>query len=670
MIISLCVAIILFEGGLTLNAEGIKKTPKVIWRLLTLGVLITWFGTTGLIYFILDYSFSLSLLAGSLIIVTGPTVIAPLLKRIQIKGKLFNILHWEGVLIDPIGVFIAILCFEWLSIEGNFFKHIEQLSYRLMIGTLFGYVGGKLITLLLKKELIPKEQINIFVFGSAIFLYFVSDYVSHESGILTVVIAGFVLGWTNPPRLKHIQKFKSELTELAIALVFILLAANLELRHFLEMGWSVIIVLAGVLFLVRPLSIMLCGYRTTLSFREKVFLSWIAPRGVIAGSMASLFGLKLTTLGHSNAIFLETFTFSVILSTIILQGGSARKILLWLKLEEPEKRGWLIIGAHLFSRKVAQFIERISKGSCVFLDTNSDAIQEAKQAGLVAFQGNALSLKPLPKEITDSIGYVLALTDNRDLNQLICEKWSEAIENRKLFRWTSQNNEVEQQIAGKGIPIWPTLPKPSQVSYDLKTKEKTLHQMDNLTSKTVERTSLILMTESQEEISFNRPADISTATKFLVLQRVSGLLTGLLRKQHVMFIQPDSYQEAIETVIKRMAEIYPELANRHILSELLTRELAFPTTLAHGVAAPHLHCSALTEPICFLAHISKEIDLRTYEGEPVKLLFVLLSQESEPDLHLRILAEIASATSTPEKVQTLLNAKTAAELSQLMAEGR
>jgi len=194
LIISLCVAIILFEGGLTLHSEGLKKAPKVIWRLLTLGVLITWLGTAILIHLLLDFSVTISLLAGSLIIVTGPTVIAPLLKRIQIKKKLYYILHWEGVLIDPIGVFIAILCFEWFSIEGNFITHIWQLSYRLLIGSVLGFTGGKIITLLLKKEIIHEDQANIFVFASALFLFGISDFIMHEAGLLTVVIAGLVIG--------------------------------------------------------------------------------------------------------------------------------------------------------------------------------------------------------------------------------------------------------------------------------------------------------------------------------------------------------------------------------------------------------------------------------------------------------------------------------------------
>ena len=158
----MCVAVILFEGGLTLHPKGMRQDSNVIWRLLTLGVLITWLGTAALVYFLLDLPVPLSLLAGSLVIVTGPTVIAPLLKRINVKEKLHHILHWEGVLIDPIGVFIAILCFEWLSIEGSFLIQIGLFSYRLLIGIVLGYLGGKLITYLLQKDVIP-ANLNLFV---------------------------------------------------------------------------------------------------------------------------------------------------------------------------------------------------------------------------------------------------------------------------------------------------------------------------------------------------------------------------------------------------------------------------------------------------------------------------------------------------------------------------
>jgi len=403
-------------------------------------------------------------------------------------------------------------------------------------------------------------------------------------------------------------------------------------------------------------------------FKEKLLLSWIAPRGVIAGSVASLFGLKLTTLGHPDAVFLETFTFSIILITIIFQGGSAGKIVKWLKLEEPEKKGWLIVGGHLFARKVAQFIEKTGKGNCTILDTNADAIQEAKQDGLVAFQGNALSLKSLPTEITSSIGYVVALTDNRDLNQLICEKWHGLVENQKLFRWSSDAQEIELQIAGGGIPIWQNLTKPSQVSYDIKKREKTLQHLHHQIGNSIDSSSKVLMMKNQGKISFDRPSEVPEGVELLLMKSIPGLWSGLLPREHILFIQPDSYQNAIEIVFEKIRSLYPDLEYQGLLSELLTRELAFPTTLAYGVAAPHLHYPTLTEPICFLARISGDIQLKTYDGEPVKLLFLLLSQESEPDLHLRILSEFASLVSTPAKVHSLVRAATVDDFIQLIIE--
>jgi NhaP-type Na+/H+ or K+/H+ antiporter/mannitol/fructose-specific phosphotransferase system IIA component (Ntr-type) len=670
LIISLSVAIILFEGGLTLHPEGLKKAPKIIWRLLTLGVLITWFGTAILINLLLDFSVSMSLLAGSLIIVTGPTVIAPLLKRILIKKKLYHILHWEGVLIDPIGVFIAILCFEWFSIEGNFLTHIWQLGYRLLIGSIIGFIGGKIITLLLKKEIIPEDQGNIFVFASALFLFGISDFIMHEAGILTVVIAGLVIGWANPPRLKHIQQFKSELTELAIALVFILLAANLELKQFIEMGWKVIIVLGGVLFIIRPLSIIFCSYRTSLSFNEKLFLSWIAPRGVIAGSMASLFGIKLMALGHPEAIFLETFTFSVIVSTIVLQGGTASMISKWLKVKEPDKKGWLIVGANAFSRKIADFITKTTKSDCIFLDTNADTIIEMKENGFNAFQGNALSLEALPSEIKAVTGNVLAMTDNRDLNQLICEKWSEIVDKRNLFRWSSQSPEVERQIAGMGVPIWTHLMKPSQISYDFQNGEILLQLQNNKEFNYKNNNSIILMSENRGKIFFDTQVKPSEMTQILLLERHSRSLTRLLLHKHIFFIESGSYKDALHEVFNQVHRLYPELPHEQISSALIEREMDFPTTLVHGVAAPHVHFPTLTEPLCFIAQIPDGIKLHTYEGELVQLLFVLLSPKSEPELHLQLLAEIAKIVSVREVVQRLIKAQTAEELIQHIIENK
>ena len=434
------------------------------------------------------------------------------------------------------------------------------------------------------------------------------------------------------------------------------------------MGWKVIIVLGGVLFLIRPMSILFCTYRTSLSLNEKLFLSWIAPRGVIAGSIASLIGIKLMALGHSEAIFLETFTFSVILSTIILQGGTASLVAKWLKVKEPAKKGWLIIGANAFSRKIADFIKKTTKSDCIFLDTNADIINEMQENGFNAFQGNALSLATLPSDVMAVIGNVLAITDNRDLNQLICEKWSEVVDKNNLFRWSSQSPEIEKQIAGMGVPIWTNLMKPSQISYDFQNEDILLQLQNNKEFSHENSDSIILMGEKQGKIYFDLDSKSSEADQILLLERISRSLAQLLLQEHIFIIKSDSYKNALLEVFERVHRIYPDLPHEQIASALLERELEFPTTLAHGVAAPHIHFSALTKPFCFIAQIPDGIKLQTHEGELVQLLFVLLSPKNKPEVHLQLLAEIAKIVSVRELVQRLIKARTAEELIQHIRE--
>lgn len=662
VLISVCVAIILFEGGLTLHPQGIKNTPKVIWRLLSIGVLITWIGSAFLIYIIFRLPVEICLLAGSLIIVTGPTVIAPLFKRIRIKSNLFHILHWEGVLIDPIGVFIAILCFEWVSIEGNFTIHIIQLSYRLIIGTAIGYPGGKLLAHLLKKDKIPEDKINILIFASAIFLFAISDAILHESGILTVIISGLVIGWANPPGLKHIKAFKSELTEVAIALIFILLAANLKLVNFLSLGWKIIIVIIGMMLIIRPLSIFICTFKTNTTFKEKLFLSWIAPRGVIAGSMASLFGIKLVAMNHPNSQFLETFTYCIIASTIIFQGGSARWIAKLLNVEEPERKDWLIIGAHPLSRKIADFIQSTTSANCILLDSNADHILDSNKQGYESYQGNALSLDSLSANLIAPIGNLLALTDNRDLNQLICEKWSEHIPETNLYRWSSQDQSVEKQINGKGMPIWFKYAKPSQISYDILNDEIILVNSADQKNFELDKSFNILLSCSDQKISFASQNDSAKNSQYLVYKRNSRHLKELLYLNHLFFLEPQNYKETLDLILNKIKDIYPDLPYDSIYHQLMSKENTYPTLLMEGIAAPHVHCAAIEKPLCFIAIINGSINLKTYDKKDVKLVFFLISPANQPEIHLKLLSEIARINLNKNLIQHIKDAKSAEEI--------
>jgi NhaP-type Na+/H+ or K+/H+ antiporter/mannitol/fructose-specific phosphotransferase system IIA component (Ntr-type) len=665
IIIAISIATILFEGGLTLNPMDFKKVGRVVTRLLSIGVLVTWIGSAAAVYFIFDYSIPFSILAGSLVIVTGPTVIGPLLQRIKVKKNLHKILHWEGVLIDPIGVFIAILCFEWLSIDGHFLNHLAQFSLRLLIGLGLGTIGGLVIYILLKRRWVPEDQVNIFVLASALFLFAISDALAHEAGILTVVIAGLILGWKKPADLKNIKQFKSELTEMAIGVLFILLAANLKLESFLSLGWKGIILVAVVLFLIRPAGILFSASGSSLNWRERGFLSWLSPRGVVAGSMASLFTLELTLGGNKDAAFLEAFTFSVIGASILIQGFLSSKVARVLKVKAPPKKGWLIVGCHSFAQRIARFIQKHNGDLCVLIDLNQDAVKDARENGFTAYLGNATTTDSIPEEVANRIGNILALTDNRDLNQLVCEKWSDLVKPKYLFRWSPAHSETEKPHKRSGIPIWTHLEKPSQVAYDLHSKEVLL----SLTKpKTISKEMFPLISFNGEKFSLKHfEKDIKGDVLFY--KQLAHHLSAAIDPAHIFIdIDVPNMENLLQTVLPRALEGHP-LLNTEIVLNHFKESAANPYfVLGNNVAVPHAFFKDLKKEICIIVRTNKPLILHPEEPEPVRLLFILLNPVENPGIHLTLLADIAKLASDESLVSDLFDAQNPAEILTLILE--
>ncbi len=665
LIIALSVATILFEGGLTLNPKGFKRAGGVISRLLTVGVLITWLGTAAAIYFVFEFSIPLSILAGSLIIVTGPTVITPMLQRLKIKENLHQILHWEGVLIDPIGVFIAILCFEWLSIEGNLLQHFMLFSYRLAIGLAIGSAGGFITVWMIKRKWIPEDQVNIFVLAVALFLFAISDALVHEAGILTVVIAGLVLGWKKPGAIKQVKQFKSELTEIAIGILFILLAANLDLNNFVELGWEGVILILIVLFLIRPLGILFSTVGSELTFSERTFLSWVAPRGVVAGSIASLFALQLNAKGNTDAAFLEAFTYSIIGVTIIVQGLLSGPVAGLLKVKAPPKQGWLIVGSHLFARRIADFISKKSNKICILIDTNVDSINEALVEGFHAYRGDALSTSVLSEELFNQIGNVIALTDNRDLNQLVCEKWSEFVESDHLYRWSPPGAEPHGEISAKGIPIWTRLPKPTQVAYDLRQKEVSLALRK---PKKLHQTMIPLIAVDEGEFHLHSFKD-DIKGDVLLFKQVAYHLPLVIKKDHIVLnLEADTYGDFLKKVFTNVFRNNQVLTPELVLDKFKENEANPYFVLGNNVAVPHAFFDNIDEELCIIVQIPNGLKLSQEKDELSKLFFILLNPVNNPEIHLMMLADIAKVASDPELVNKLISAKQKREIIKLLKD--
>ena len=327
--VSLSISIILFEGGLTLKIKEIKNVgPLVITKLITLGSLVTFFGAAVGAHFIFSLSWEMSFLFSSLIIVTGPTVITPILRNIPLRKDISAILKWEGILIDPIGALVAVLVFEFISVgAGQEYTKTALVEFGkiVLFGSTFGFTFAHALNFTINKKWIPHYLLNVVSLASVLGVFILSDTFAHESGLLAVVIMGMVLGNSQSSYLKDLLYFKESLSVLLISILFILLSANINFKDLMLIyNWETIILFTVVVFIIRPAAVLLSTYNSTLSLKEKIFISWVGPRGIVAAGIASLFGLTLVFKGIVDAEYITPLVFMIVMGTVLLNATTAR----------------------------------------------------------------------------------------------------------------------------------------------------------------------------------------------------------------------------------------------------------------------------------------------------------------------------------------------------------
>lgn len=349
VLVGFAVAVILFEGGLNLSLAALRRQVGVIPRLITVGALVTAIGGTLLARFIMDWSWSLSALFGALVVVTGPTVITPLLRRIKVTHKVETILEAEGVLIDAVGAVLAVvtlevvLSFSAASLAEGVVRLIQLLGFGLLAGTF----GGLAIAFLLRfRKIVPDGFENVLTLSLVLALFQGCNTWMAESGIMAVTVAGIVVGNVRTRALRDLMEFKEQLTMMFIGLLFVLLAADVRVQDVLDLGWPGVLTVAGLMFLVRPINIWLCTLGSDLTRKEKAFLAWLAPRGVVAAAVASLFAQTLDNAGMAGGRELRALVFLVIAITVNVQGSTGGLVASMLGLRRATRRGYLILGAN------------------------------------------------------------------------------------------------------------------------------------------------------------------------------------------------------------------------------------------------------------------------------------------------------------------------------------
>lgn len=433
--ISLAVGLILFEGGLTLRLSQIREMRSVVFNLVTVGALITWLGSALATYLILGLSPGFSLLFGALIIVTGPTVIGPLLRNVRPTVNIANVLKWEGILIDPIGALVAVLVFEFLIIgdqQAALSQSLVLLGKFITVGSLAGVLGGFVVAYILRRRFVPDYLVNVTTLTVVFATFTAASSLAHESGLLAAVVMGMVLGNSNLP-IEGLLSFKEDLSVLLISILFVTLAAEVELGLLLTtLSWPVLLLIATIVLVIRPLNVFVSTLRSPLSIREKLFLSWIAPRGIVAASVSSLFAIRLQD-AHTGIEALTPLVFIVILSTVTLNSLTAKPLANLLGVAEPDAQGFLILGSHAFARTIAKFMQ--GEGFNVALaDTNWAHVAAARNEGLYAYHGSPLSDRSDDELRLTGIGKLLALTPNDEANALTALKYTREFGSNNVYQ--------------------------------------------------------------------------------------------------------------------------------------------------------------------------------------------------------------------------------------------
>lgn len=441
-LVSLAVSVVLFEGGLSLNFSELAHGGRVIASLVTVGGLVTWLVTTIAARLILGFEWGLSILIGSILMVTGPTVIGPLLRHVRPSGRIGPILKWEGVVIDPIGAMLTVLVFEAMP-KGSVGEATAALALGVgkivVVGAVFGAVAARIWSIALRRFWAPDYLQNPITLALVVGVFTTANLVAGESGLVAVTVMGILLGNQRQANVGHIAEFKESLVVLLISGLFILLAARLDIRQIEAASLPTLAFTAVLILLARPLTVLVSTIRSGLSWRERLFLGWMAPRGIVAASVASLFALRLRELNYPGAENLVPVTFTVIVLTVTIYGLTASWLSRRLKLSVPSP-GFLIAGANPVAREIAAALQ--AEGQDVLMvDSNFDEVQKARLAGLPVLYGSVLSQFVQQKIELTNIGRLLALTSNAEANSLAAMKFARIFGREHVFQLAPEEDD-------------------------------------------------------------------------------------------------------------------------------------------------------------------------------------------------------------------------------------
>ncbi|MEM9556960.1 MAG: sodium:proton antiporter [Acidobacteriota bacterium] len=423
VVIHLGVAVILFEGGLSLDPRQLRTVGGSLRNLLTIGMLVTWVGAATVAHYATGISWSTAALFGAIVTVTGPTVIAPLLRHMVAPKKVRTLLLSEGLMIDPIGVVLAYLVLQWIE-RAN--MGLQQLTIELatltFAGTVLGYVAGMLAVFAVKRRSLPEELRNLVILSLLVMCFLLAEMQAPQSGILAAVVMGLTVSAADIPDLSPLKAFKGQLTVLIISVLFVLLSGQLDLEAVRGLGWEGALVVAGLIFVVRPLAVLLSIPPTRMPWKDITLLGLTAPRGIVAAAFASLSAIQLRAAGDvTDAAMLEGLVYLVILATCTWATVMAGLLPRWLGyLDDPSRRRIVLVGVNGLTDSIARLM--LSRDwFVVVVDSSLRKLAAFRGLKITTVSGDARDAQTYERAGVERDTRVLALTTNDELNLLVAD---------------------------------------------------------------------------------------------------------------------------------------------------------------------------------------------------------------------------------------------------------
>ncbi len=454
-LVSVCVALILYEGGLSLSVRDLPRVGGVVRNLLLIGMPVTWLAAALAGRYVLGLDWQMAALLGAVLVVTGPTVIGPMLRHMRPEGQLGPILMWEGIVIDPLGAIAAVLTFQIVTGAAGPAHTLAAVGQTAAVGGLLGLAAAGLLTLLIYRYWVPDHLQSAVSLMLAVVAFTLANLLADEAGLLAVTVMGIAL--TNQPwvDVRHIVEFKENLRVLLISSLFILLAARLELADLTVLGWAGALFVLLLIVLARPLAVLAATLGTDLPGRQRAVLAWMAPRGIVAAAVASVFALKLEAIGHAQARLLVPATFAVIVGTVAVYGLTAPLLARRLGLADSDPQGLLILGAQPWARQLAAALHQAGV-RVLLVDSNRANIAQARLAGLPTYAGSILAEYAIAEMPLGGLGRILALTPNDWVNTLAVHRFIPVFGRRQCYQLvpqaTSQSGrEMHKHMQGRWL---------------------------------------------------------------------------------------------------------------------------------------------------------------------------------------------------------------------------